>query len=107
MIEEIYYVEEDVLTAVPSHQLAVRMRDVDVQFWIGQGDKPLPLRVLITYKKAVQAPQFRADFDAWNFSADAAKGPFNFVPPKDSEEISLLVHKFKKADDPVPAGGAQ
>jgi hypothetical protein len=101
MVEEIDYVGEDILTAVPSHQLAVRTHDIDFQIWVGQGDMPLPLRVVITYKNAPGAPQFRADLDEWDFSDGVAKGPFIFEPEEDVEGIPLVV---RRADGAVVLG---
>lgn len=94
-IKEIAYVEHDVLTPVPTHQLAVRTGAVDFQVWVDMSDNPLPQRIIITYKNESQAPQFRADFSSWDLSAKAAKGPFDFVQPEGMEEIPLLVPQIK------------
>ncbi len=50
MVEEIDYVELNMLTDVPTDHLAVRTRDVDFQIWIAQGKEPLPRRIVITYR---------------------------------------------------------
>jgi len=107
LVEAIDYVEEDMLTDVPADHLAARTRDVDFQVWISQGEEPLPRRIVITYKHAPGQPQFRADFSDWNLSAKAAKGSFVFTPPKDSEQIPLLIAIRNKADGTAPIGGAQ
>ena len=107
LVKAVDYVEEDMLTEVPTDHLAARTRDVDFQVWITQDKKPLPRRIIITYKHAQGQPQFRADFSDWKLSSRAAKGPFVFTPPKDSEQIPLLTAIRNKADGPAPIGGAQ
>ncbi len=71
LITSIRYVEENFLFDVPTDHLAVRSAEVDLQVWIAQGDRPLPRRVVITYKNEPGQPQFRADFSNWDLSAQA------------------------------------
>jgi Predicted periplasmic protein (DUF2092) len=40
---------------------------VDFQLWIADGDQPLPLRAVLTYRREAGQPQFRAQFSDWNF----------------------------------------
>jgi hypothetical protein len=49
--------------------------------WISQGDRPLPLRVVLTYKNTPGQPQFRAQFSDWNFDIKPADSLFAFTPP--------------------------
>jgi hypothetical protein len=107
MVEEIDYVELDMLTDVATDHLAVRTRDVDFQIWIARGKEPLPRRIVISYKNFKGEPQFRADFSNWNLSADAAKGPFKLTLPKNAEQIPMLVRNRSEAGIPVRKGGAQ
>ena len=104
LVEEIDYVELDMLTDVPTDHLAVRTRDIDFQIWIAQGKAPLPRRVVITYKKAKGEPQFRADFSNWNLSAKGVKGPFTFILPKNAEEIPFIARKRAEAGIPAQEG---
>ena len=55
-------------TARRRHHLAARTDTVDFQVWVADGDKPLPQRVVITYKKAKGEPQFWAQFSDWNLA---------------------------------------
>jgi hypothetical protein len=107
MVAEIDYVELNMLTDVPTDHLAVRTRDVDFQIWIAQGKEPLPRRIVITYKNFKGDPQFRADFSDWNLSAKAVKGPFTFTPPKNAEQIPLLIRSRSEASIPAQEGGAK
>ena len=107
LVEEIDYVELNMLTDVPTDHLAVRTRDVDFQIWIAQGKDPLPRRIVITYKKSKGEPQFRADFSNWNLSAKGVKGPFTFTPPKNAEQIPFIVRNRAEAGIPAQEGGAK
>jgi hypothetical protein len=107
LVEEIDYVELNTLTDVPTDHLAVRTGDVDFQIWIARGKEPLPRRIVITYKNVKGEPQFRADFSNWNLSAGGVKGPFTYTPPKNAEQVPLLVRKRAEAGTPAREGGAQ
>jgi hypothetical protein len=107
LVEEIDYVELNMLTDVPTDHLAVRTRDVDFQIWITRGKEPLPRRVVIIYKNSKGEPQFRADFSNWNLSAKGVKGPFTFTPPKNAEQIPFVVRNRPKADIPSQEGDSK
>jgi hypothetical protein len=85
------YVEKTTITDVPCDHLAVRTTGgVDFQVWIAQGDKPLPRRIVITYKDEAGQPQFRADFSDWNLAPDLSNALFTFTPPNGAERIQFL-----------------
>ena len=107
LVEEIDYVELNMLTDVPTDHLAVRTRDVDFQIWIAQGKEPLPRRIIIIYKNTKGEPQFRADLSNWNLSAKGVKGPFTFTPPKNAEQIPFSVRNRAEAGIPAQKGGAK
>ena len=65
-ITEIDHVELTNIAGKPADHLAVRTADIDFQIWLAQGEQPLPLRVIITYKEAVGQPQFWANLSDWN-----------------------------------------
>ena len=107
LVERIDYVELNMLTDVPTDHLAVRTRDVDFQIWIAQGEEVLPRRIVITYKNFRGAPQFRANFTNWNFSAKGVKGPFTYSPPKNAELVLMIVRNHPLGTIPVQEGGAK
>jgi hypothetical protein len=84
------YVEKTNVLGVPSHHLAGRMDTVDFQVWVAEGDQPLPLRVVLTYKDAEGEPQFRAQFSDWNLSPEITDSMFAFTPPEGAEKIAFL-----------------
>ena len=107
LVEEIDYVELNMLTDVKTDHLAVRTRDVDFQIWITRGKEPLPRRIIITYKNFRGHPQFRADFSNWDLTAKGVKGPFTYILPKNAEQIPLLASDSLEAAIPGREGGAK
>jgi hypothetical protein len=98
------YVEENFLFDVPTDHLAVRSADVDLQVWIAQGAQPLPRRVILTYKNAQGAPQFRADLFDWDLSPKVAADSFTFTPAADAEEVPFLIPVRQKGSLPMEKG---
>ena len=74
------------------HHLAFQQRQIDWQLWVDAGDKPLPLKFLLTYRRMPGEPQFTTVFD-WNVSAKIAEDAFAFKPPEDAKRIEFLTQK--------------
>jgi hypothetical protein len=74
------------------HHLAFQQRHIDWQLWVDSGDKPLPLKFLITYRRMPGEPQFATVFE-WNVSAKIAEDAFAFKPPADAKKIEFLTQK--------------
>ena len=85
------YVERSSLHDKPVHHVAGRTAAVDFQVWIADGKKPLPERIVITYKTEAGQPQFRADFSKWNLSPKFDKATFRFKPAANSSQIMFAV----------------
>jgi hypothetical protein len=103
-VTSIDYVEENFLLDVPTDHLAVRSADVDMQIWIAQGEQPLPRRIILTYKNAPGAPQFRADLFDWDLSPKVAADSFTFAPAADAEEVPFLIPVRQKGSLPMEKG---
>ncbi|KDR37498.1 hypothetical protein BG61_18125, partial [Caballeronia glathei] len=67
-VRSVNYVEKTSIYGTASHHLAARTDTVDLQVWVADGDKPLPQRIVLTYKKAAGQPQFWAQFIDWNLA---------------------------------------
>jgi hypothetical protein len=107
LVESVAYVETDALFDVPVDHIAARTAEVDFQFWIAQGEQPLPRRVIITYKNAPGQPQFQADFSDWNFSPQVSAESFVFIPPKGAEKIPFIIPARIPSQAPSENGGAK
>lgn len=85
------YVERSALHGKPVHHIAGRTAVVDFQVWIADGRKPLPERIVITYKAEPGQPQFRADFGKWNLAPKFDQATFRFKPAPNSSRIMFAV----------------
>ena len=107
-IVSIDYVESTRATGEPTDQVAARMNTgVDVQVWIAQGDRPLPQRVVLTYRDAPGAPQFWAEFSDWNQKPKFDAKTFVFDAPQHARQIAFAVQLPLIVEQPTiaqPAG---
>lgn len=88
-VRSVDYVEQTTIFGAPAHHLAARTESVDFQVWVADGDKPLPQRVVITYKKAKGEPQFRAQFSDWNLAPTIADTTFQVQPPEGAQKVAF------------------
>ena len=84
------YVEKTNILGTPAHHLAGRTESVDYQVWIADGERPLPLRLVLTYIKEPGQPQFRAQFSDWNLAPQAPASTFVFTPSPEMHRITFL-----------------
>jgi hypothetical protein len=73
--------------------LAFRQSAVDWQIWIDAGAKPLPRKVVITFKESPGHLQYTAFLDKWNLTADANDAMFTFTPPADAKKVDFAPAK--------------
>jgi hypothetical protein len=99
-VKSVDYVESTDILGTTAHHIAARTNAVDFQVWIADGERPLPLRIVLTYKTDPGEPQFRAQFLDWNEKPQAAADAFIFAPPEGARRIVFAVQ------DPVAQTGA-
>lgn len=75
---------------VPCHHLAFSTDEVDWQIWVDAGDKPWPLKVVITSKRVAGAPQYTAYLSNWSTSETLDDSKFRFNAPKGAQKIEFL-----------------
>lgn len=90
MVKSGYHVGEATIAGILCDNLALRNDDADVQLWVAKGDKPIPRRLVVTYKNLEGQPQFRSQFEEWNFSPDFSKTFFSYSPPAHAERFSFF-----------------
>jgi hypothetical protein len=88
-VRSVDYVEKTSIYGSPSHHLAGRTDMVDFQIWVADGDKPLPQRVVITYRKAKGEPQFWAQFSDWNLAPAIEDSTFLAKPPDGAQKVAF------------------
>jgi hypothetical protein len=109
-VRDIGLVETTDIYGAPTDHIAGRTDSVDFQFWITEGDRPLPLRVVITYREAPGQPQFWANFTDWNSSPKFAPGIFQFAAPAGARKIPFAVQVQESAgarNSPAASGEVQ
>jgi hypothetical protein len=86
-VQTVDYVEKTTTLGAPAHHLVGRTGTVDFQIWIADGDRPLPLHAVLTYRNAPGQPQFRAQFTDWDLAVDPPNSIFTFSPPAQATQI--------------------
>ncbi len=69
------------------HQLAFRGAEVDWQLWVTAGDRPLPVRYVITSKTVAGGPQYTLELRNWNSAAPADPARFVYAPPPGARQL--------------------
>lgn len=100
-VREAAYVEKSSIGGVPCDHIALRGEQADMQLWIAEGDKPLPQRVVITYKREDGRPQFWANLTEWNLSPKVRNSMFTFTPPEGAVKIAFSPRQMMQMQ---PAG---
>jgi hypothetical protein len=88
---------------VPCEHLAFSQGMVDWQIWIEAGAKPVPRKIVITYKDEDGAPQYTAIFSNWDFETKLPDFLFNFEPPPGASKISVA--EIKAENQAHTSGG--
>ena len=88
-VKSIDYVERTNILGAPAHHIAARTDDIYIQAWVADGDQPVPLRVVLTYKKSPGQPQFRAQFSDWNLAPAIADGTFSAQVPAGARKVAF------------------
>ena len=73
---------------------AFRQRRIDWQVWIASGGKPLPRKIVVTYRGDDARPQSISLID-WNLKPAFKDSEFKFVPPKGATKIEIVPVKSK------------
>ncbi len=80
---------------VPCEHLAFSLGLVDWQIWIEQGARPVPRKIVITYKDEEGTPEYTAILSNWDFQTKLPDFLFAFEPPTGSTKISVAEIKSK------------
>lgn len=72
------------------HHLAFRQKLLDWQIWIDAGDKPLPRKLLITFKRQADEPQYMALIHRWDVSPKLSDALFQFQPSEGIRKVDFL-----------------
>ncbi len=73
----------------PCEHLAFSLGAVDWQIWIEDGMKPVPRKIVITYKDEEGTPEYTAIFSHWDFQTKLPDFLFTFEPPAGASKIDV------------------
>ncbi|MGD0059173.1 MAG: DUF2092 domain-containing protein [Verrucomicrobiia bacterium] len=88
---------------VPCEHLAFSLGMVDWQIWIEDGARPVPRKIVITYRDEAGSPQYTAVFSQWDFETKLPDFLFNFEPPSGAAKISVA--EIKAENQTHTSGG--
>jgi hypothetical protein len=71
--------------------LAFSSEDLGVQMWIEKGERPLPARIVFTYKLEEGKPRFWAQLLEWELDPETPDSLFAVVPPEGAERLPVRV----------------
>ena len=106
LAQDLVYVERTTIRDEAAHHVAARSESVDFEFWVADDEKPLPLRVTITYKNAPGQPKFWADFSIWKTKARFTSKTFKLDLPEDAQKIPFAVQLSALGATPPPSAAA-
>ncbi len=78
---------------VPTYHLAFSQENIDWQIWIEDGPRPVPRKLVITYKNESGSPQYIARLSGWDFQPRLSDHYFQFHPPAGASEMEFLTTK--------------
>jgi hypothetical protein len=82
------YVDQQKVGQNDCDHLLFTQANLDWQIWIDAGNQPVPRKIVITYKDAVDKPQFEAVLDQWEIGLP--EGSVSFAPklPTGAEQVA-------------------
>ncbi len=85
-----FVVGRHAVDGTPCHHLAFSQEAIDWQIWIEDGPRPVPRKLVITYKEEPGSPQYTARLSGWDFQPRLSEHYFEFHPPAGADEIEFL-----------------
>ncbi len=89
-VESSLYLGTGYIDGVEVHHLAFREADVDWQIWVQTGDRPLPMKYVITTKWVTGAPEYSIRLRDWNTNPQIPANRFTFTPPAGATLLEAL-----------------
>jgi hypothetical protein len=69
------------------HHLVFAQPTIEWQMWIDAGERPLPVKMIITYVREPGEPQYTATFAKWTLSPQVPDTLFQFDAPEGAERV--------------------
>lgn len=91
-IESAMNAGQDIIGKDLCDHYAFRQGSVDWQIWIAAGERPLPIKVVITDRSDEARPQ-SVKYMTWNLKPSFRDSAFRFVPPKGAAKVAMQPRK--------------
>ena len=78
------------VNGVECHHLSLRKKNVDLQLWVRTGERPLPMKYVITTKWMTGSPQFEMVLRDWDTSPGIKDGQFTFTAPAGAKKLDAV-----------------
>lgn len=75
------YLGEEMVEGTSCHHLAFQHPAIDFEMWVEDGDRPLPCKLVLSYKLDEGAPKSVLMFREWNLSPEFGESAFEYKPP--------------------------
>jgi hypothetical protein len=82
------------------HFFFVQSPDLELELWLENNERSLPLRVFVTYRSLPGHPTFLAELSDWDFAIHPTDTEFVFQPPAGVTKVEM---KAKAGAAPAPA----
>jgi hypothetical protein len=105
-VESSSYLGTAYVNGVECHHLAFREEDVDWQIWVQTGEKPLPMKYVITSKWQTAAPQYEIRLRDWVTNPQLEANQFTFSAPPGARKLPTLP-AASELDEFTPTQGNQ
>ena len=89
-VESGFLVGRHAVDGIACYHLAFSQETIDWQIWIEDGLRPVPRKLVITYKTEPGSPQYSARLSGWDFQPRLSDQYFHFHPPAGADEIEFL-----------------
>ena len=89
-VESGVYLGTAFVDGIECHHLAFREDQFDWQIWIQTGDRPLPMRYVITSTWQTGAPQLEVSMRDWNTSPQITDKQFTFSVPAGATKLDAI-----------------
>jgi len=84
------YIGINDVNGVDADHLAFSSSREDLQLWLARSGKPIPLKLVITYRTELGSPEYIATFSDWQFPTEIPSSRFRATLPKDVKRIEFL-----------------
>ena len=89
-------IDDSMINGVEVEHFAYREPAIDWEIWIAKGEKPLPLRLAVTYRQVERQPSFLVEFADWKLNPKLKASTFDFKVPANAKQVEFGAYADQK-----------